>query len=99
VKRSHTVDLVLLLSAAATLESCSHQQCVDERDIVVNDNYCQSSNIPGPHGYRFYNGGWYGRVPIGGSVRDSAGTMRGVFGNAGESAAHGGGGEGGGGGE
>jgi hypothetical protein len=97
VKRSHTVDLVLLLSAAATLESCSHQQCVNEHGIIVDDRYCQSSNVPGPHGYRFYNSGWFGgRVPMGGSISDSAGTTRGVFGSAGESAAHGGGGESGG---
>ena len=95
MKRSRTVQLVLLVTAVS-LESCSHQQCVDEKGIVVDDRFCQTSNIPGPHGYRLYNGGWFsGSTPLGANVNES-GTVRGVFGGAGDSAAHGGGGEGGG---
>jgi hypothetical protein len=89
VKKSRAVELILLASAAA---GCGRRQCVDERDIVVEDRYCQPPYPGGgAHGYRFYNGGFFGSsTPVGSSVRNS-GTIRGVFGGSGE-AAHGAGG-------
>jgi hypothetical protein len=89
MKRSRAVQLILLASATA---GCARRQCVDERDIVVADRYCQQPYIPTGHGYRYYSGGFFSsNTPVGSSVR-SSGTMRGVFGGAGEGA-HAGGGE------
>jgi hypothetical protein len=85
------VHLVLL--AAVALEGCGRQECVDEHNVVVDDRYCQGQLPPGGHGFRWYNGGASGYVPVG-STLSSADTSRGVFGAAGESAAHGGGGAG-----
>jgi hypothetical protein len=84
------VHLVLLASAAAALEGCGKTECVDEHNVVVDSRYCQGSLPPAVHGYRWYNGGSFGYVPVGSSV----GTTRGVFGAAGESSSHGGGGAG-----
>jgi hypothetical protein len=90
VKRSHAVQLILLASATA---GCARRQCVDERDIVVEDRYCQQPSILNGHGYRYYNGGFFSSSrPVGSSMR-SSGTVRGVFGGAGESAHAGGAGE------
>jgi hypothetical protein len=91
VKRSRAIQLVLLASTAA-VEGCGRRQCVDERDIVVEDRYCQQPYLATGHGYRFYNGGFFGSSPVGSSLR-SSGTVRGVFGGAGEAAHGGGGGE------
>jgi hypothetical protein len=92
VKRSRAVHLVLLASAVAALEGCSHQECVDRTNVVVDDRYCQGQAPAGSYGYRWYNGGAGGYVPVGSSV-SASGTSRGVFGGAGD-AAIGGGGEG-----
>ncbi|HEX4276091.1 MAG TPA: hypothetical protein VHZ74_12090 [Bryobacteraceae bacterium] len=93
MKRSRAVDLVLLVSSVAALDGCGRKQCVDERDIVVNDGYCQSQGVSsGLHGYRYYSGGFFNSTPAGGSVRDS-GTVRGIFGGSGEGAHGGGAGE------
>jgi hypothetical protein len=89
VKRSRAVNLILLTSAVAALEGCSRQQCVDENRIVVDDRICQHpSAYSGVHGYRWYSSSYFNSAPIG-SRATPAGTVRGVFGSAGE--AHGGG--------
>jgi hypothetical protein len=98
VKRSQTIQLVLLVSSAATLESCVRDQCVDERGIVVDNKYCQNLATGTGHGYRYYNPGFWGSSqPVGSSVYGDSGTVRGVLGGAGESAHGGEGGHGGGG--
>jgi hypothetical protein len=90
VKRSRAVDLILLTSAVAALEGCNRQQCVDENRMVVDDRICQNpSAYPGPHGYRWYSTSYFNSAPIG-SRATSFGTVRGVFGGAGEAAGHGG---------
>jgi hypothetical protein len=88
VKRSSAVHLVVLASAVVTLEGCGNRQCVDARNIVVDDRNCQTYST----GYHYYSGG-SGSAPVGSSA-DAPGTTRGVFGSAGDSAAHGGGGSG-----
>ena len=93
MKRSRAVPLVLLASAIAALEGCGKEECVDENNVVVDDRYCQGTLPPGPHGYRLYNGGAFGYVPVGSSVSASS-TTRGVFGGAGDGAGHGGDGAG-----
>jgi hypothetical protein len=86
VKRSGAVHLVLLASAAVTLEGCRKQECVDENNVVVDYSYCQGSLPPqASHGYRWYSPGLFGYYPIGSTVNGS-GTTRGVFGAAGDGA-------------
>jgi hypothetical protein len=88
VKRSKAVNLVLLASTAVTLEGCRKQECVDENNVVVDSKYCQGLLPPqGPHGYRWYNGSFFAYYPIGSNATSQ--TTRGVFGAAGDSAAHG----------
>ena len=89
MKRSSAVHLVLLASAVVALEGCGNRQCVDEHNIVVDDRNCQTSSTTG---YHYYSGG-SGSAAVGTSA-DAPGTTRGVFGSAGESAAHGSGGGG-----
>jgi hypothetical protein len=83
VKRSRAVQLVLLASAAATLEGCARKQCVDENGTVVDVGYCQGTLPPQPlHGYRWYTS-FVGYRPLGSNIREE-GTIRGIFGGAGE---------------
>jgi len=109
LKRSRTVELFLVVSAAAVLTDCSPdtasvRRCVDENNTVVDSQNCRVSQ---GQPYHWYYGGSSGYAPIGtrvsgGSISPGAGsgeaessTAHGVFGAAGE--AHGGGGgEGGG---
>ena len=94
MKRSHAVNLILLTSAVAALEGCTRQQCVDENRMVVDDRICQNpSAYPGFHGYRWYTTSYFNSAPVG-STATPAGTVRGVFGGAGEAAGHGSGGAG-----
>jgi hypothetical protein len=82
----------LLASAAAALESCSHQQCVDQNNVVVDPGFCEGTLHPmGGYGYRWYTGG--GNYAVGSTVPATS-TVRGVFGGAGD-AAHSGGSGGG----
>jgi hypothetical protein len=89
VKRSSAVHLVVLASAVVALEGCGNRQCVDQHNIVVDDSNCHQTSSAG---YHYYSGG-SGSAAVGTSA-DAQGTAHGVFGGAGESAAHGSGGGG-----
>ena len=90
MKRSHFVGIALLGVYALALEQCSrNQECLDQNNIVVDDQYCRQAST----GYRwFYTHSSPGA--IGSHVDASSGTVRGIFGGAGDAAGgHGGGGE------
>jgi hypothetical protein len=94
VKRSRAVNLVLLTSALAALEGCNRQQCVDENRVVVDDSHCRDPYAyPATHGYRWYSTSYFNHLAIG-STAPASGTVRGVFGSAGDAAGHGGSGAG-----
>jgi len=99
VKRSAKVELVLLLSAAASYSACNQRRrCVDANNLIVDENHCATAGYSGGTSYHWYYGGWGSRPgsrATGGSAESS--TAHGVFGGAGE--AHGGGAHGGGAGE
>jgi hypothetical protein len=101
VKRSHTVNIVLLTAAMAALDGCGRQQCIDRNNEVVEDRYCEGQAPAGSYGYRWYNSGSSSGVAVGTRVDPASGTERGVFGGAGDAAGgHGsGGGDGAGAGE
>ncbi|HEY3825633.1 MAG TPA: hypothetical protein VGL82_13810 [Bryobacteraceae bacterium] len=91
MKRSRAVNLILLTSSVAALESCNRQQCIDRNNIVVDDRYCQGQAPAGSYGYRWYvRSGSSGSVGVGGHVDPSSGTAHGVFGSAGDAAGGGG---------
>jgi hypothetical protein len=111
LKRSQSVELFLVLAAAAALAECGPEQhvrrCVDGRDTVVDNQNC--GGVPQSAAYHWYYGGPSGYVAVGSHVSGGSassggeaageagesGTAHGVIGGAGE--AHGGGGgEGGG---
>jgi hypothetical protein len=110
LKRSQSVELFLVLAAAAALAECGPEQhvrrCVDGRDTVVDNQNCEG--VPQSAAYHWYYGGPSGYVAVGSHVSGGSassggaageagesGTAHGVIGGAGE--AHGGGGgEGGG---
>ena len=87
MKRSSAVQLVLL--AAVALEGCGRQQCIDRNNVVVDDRYCEGQAPVGEYGFRWYNSGSSSGVAVGTTVDPASGTSRGVFGGAGDSAAHG----------
>jgi len=112
LKRSQSVELFLVLAAAAALADCSPEphvrRCVDGSDTVVDNRNCEG--VPQSPAYHWYYGGPSGYLAVGAHVSGGSassggageaggsGTDHGVIGGAGE--AHGsGGGEGGGGGE
>jgi hypothetical protein len=82
--------LVLLASAAVFLEDCGTSPCVDQHYNTVDDKNCRT----GSAGYHYIGSGSSGSAPTQNGVGEP-GSTRGVFGAAGESAAHGGGGSGG----
>lgn len=104
LKRSQSVELFLVLAAAAALTECGPEQhirrCVDGSDTVVDNQNCEGT--PQLAAYHWYYGGPSGYVAVGthvsggsassGGVAES-GTAHGVIGGAGE--AHGAGGGGG----
>ena len=59
--------------------------------MVVDDRICQnpSAYSGGGHGYRWYTTSYFNSAPVG-STATPAGTVRGVFGGAGEASGHGG---------
>lgn len=111
MKRSRTIQLTLVASAAAVLTGCNEQpvrHCVDANNRVVDDRYCGGNGVAGrPGGFVWYYGGPRGYIPMGSTMSggslspqaapSSSGTSRGVVGHAGEAAAGGAHGGGGGG--
>lgn len=87
MKRSHLVGIALLGVYVVALEECSrNQECLDQSNVVVDDQYCRETST----GYHwFYTHSSPGA--IGSHVDPSSGTARGVFGGAGDAAGHGGG--------
>jgi len=84
LKKSAQVRLGLLATLAVSLTSCNRkemQRCVDDHDIVVNDQYCEqgyNNNYPRTGLlYHWYYGGGGGYVPctsaFGGSITPHAG--------------------------
>ena len=111
MKRSRTIQLTLVASAAAVLAGCSEKpsrHCVDANNRVVDDKYCGGNGgVPGhTGGFVWYYGGPRGYIPFGtpmtgGSLSPQAapsagaGTTRGVVGGSGEAASGGAHGSGG----
>lgn len=104
-RRSQAVQLVLFASVIATLDGCGSpptRRCVDEYDTLADNRNCESSIYGGLHHYHYYYGGPRGYFApgtrmTGGSASpgEGSGTVRGVFGGAGEGAHESGGGGGG----
>jgi len=108
MKRSSTVGLVLITAATAmtACKERPTRYCVDQNNQVAEDSHCEDQNGYHSPFYHWYYGGARGPIRLGtrltgGSVSvpaegfespSQAGTVRGIFGAAGEHAA---GGEGG----
>jgi hypothetical protein len=82
------------VSAAAAVQGCGRQQCIDRNNVIVEDRYCEGHAPAGSFGYRWYNSGSTSGVAVGTAVDPASGTARGVFGAAGDAAHGGGSGEG-----
>ena len=89
MRRSHLVGIALLGVYVAALESCARRECVDQNNVVVDDRFCQGQSVPDYRWFHTYSS--YGG--IGTRVDPSSGTVRGVFGGAGEAASGHGAGE------
>ena len=108
MKRSRSVELFLVVSAAAAMTGCSseRERCVDGNNNIVEDRNCQGPTTGVYHWYYggSSSGGAVGSHVSGGSTTPGAGdadsaTSHGVIGGAGEAHGAGGEGQGGGGGE
>jgi len=107
MKRSRAVHLIVIASAAAAIESCGApppRHCIDGNNVVIDERICENPDqYPPSHGYHWYYGGSSGSAPVGSRVfggsssapGESAGTVTGVFGGAGDAASGGGHGSGG----
>jgi hypothetical protein len=83
LKKSSHVSLGLLAALAVSLTSCNRremQRCVDDHDMVVNDQFCDQGyggSYPRSGGYHWYYGGSGSYLPgsqaFGGSATPHAG--------------------------